>query len=63
MSCLLEGAYVFCINSTGKNNITSVNIIILLELQSWKGLNISLSPAPVKEAQRGTELSIRYLNH
>ena len=31
-------------------------IIIILELQNWKGPYGSLSPAPVKEAQRGTKL-------
>ena len=37
------------------NNYNYLVIIIILELQSWKGPNGSLSPDPVKEAQWGIE--------
>lgn len=46
----------------------TINTTIVLELQSWKGLNTSPSSTLVKEAQRGIELPTscsiaRDLNH
>lgn len=35
-------------------------IIILLELQSWRGFYGSLSPATIKEAQQGIKLNFIY---